>query len=60
MVVVEIDSAVVDKATDLRASLNFKTLDALHLASAIVSKASAFLTGDRGLQRCTEIPVDLL
>jgi predicted nucleic acid-binding protein len=58
--VFDLTAAVVEKATDLRAALNFKTPDALHLASAIVAGATAFLTGDKGLARCTEVPVEVL
>ncbi len=56
----EITSQVVEKATELRASLNLKTPDALHLASAILAQASVFMTGDHKLARCTEISVDVL
>jgi predicted nucleic acid-binding protein len=56
----EISRTVVEKATELRAALNVKTPDALHLASAIISGASAFLTGDKALQRCTEVLVEVL
>ena len=55
-----ISIAVVDKATELRAELNVKTPDALHLATAIVFGAKVFLTGDKGLTRCKEIPVEIL
>lgn len=58
--VLELTAAVVEKATEIRAAHKFKTPDALHLAAAIVSGASAFLTGDRDLTRCTEIPVEVL
>jgi predicted nucleic acid-binding protein len=58
--VVELTAAVIEKATDLRATLNVKTPDALHLASAIISGATAFLTGDKGLARCTELPIEIL
>ena len=58
--VVELSRAVVEKATDLRASLNVKTPDALHLASAILSGVTAFLTGDKALARCTEVSVEVL
>ena len=58
--VVELSRAVVEKATDLRADLNVKTPDALHLASAIHTGATAFLTGDKGLARCKEIAVEVL
>ena len=57
---VELTPAVLERATELRAALNVKTPDALHLASAILGGATAFLTGDRGLARCTEIPVEIL
>lgn len=60
LVLCEITPAVVEKATDIRATLRLKTPDALHLATAVVSGASAFLTGDRDLTRCTEIPVEVL
>jgi predicted nucleic acid-binding protein len=60
LVLCEITPAVVEMATDFRATFRVKTPDALHLASAIVSGASAFLTGDRDLARCTEIPVEVL
>jgi len=56
----ELSDAVVEKATELRATLNVKTPDALHLASGILAGATAFLTGDRNLSRCTEIPVEVL
>jgi predicted nucleic acid-binding protein len=58
--ILELTRAVVEKATHLRAAFNFKTPDALHLASAILSGAKAFLTGDKGLARCTEISVEIL
>jgi predicted nucleic acid-binding protein len=57
--VAELTAAVVEKATFLRAALDVKTPDALHLAIAILSGATAFLTGDKGLTRCTEVPVEV-
>jgi len=56
----ELTAPVVEKATEIRAILNLKTPDALHLASAIVSAATAFLTGDKNLARCKEISVEIL
>lgn len=51
------------KATDLRAHLNLRTPDALHLAAAIVGivgGCDVFLTNDRALERCTDIRVTTL
>ena len=58
--VVALSTAVVDKATELRALLNVKTPDALHLATAILSGAQSFLTGDKALARCKLIPIEVL
>ncbi len=58
--VLPITHSVVDKATELRATLNVKTPDALHLATAILAGATAFLTGDKGLARCTAAAVEIL
>jgi predicted nucleic acid-binding protein len=52
--------SVVEKATDLRATLNMFTPDAIHLATAILGKASVFLTGDQGLLRCKDVKVEIL
>ncbi len=56
----DITADVVEKATELRASLNLKTPDAIHLASAILAKSTAFLTGDKNLARCGAIVVEIL
>ena len=58
--VLELTAAVVEKATDIRAALKIKTPDALHLATAAVSGATAVITGDRDLVRYTEVPVEVL
>lgn len=59
-VVLEVDDAVIERATEIRARLNVKTPDAIHLASAIVAGASAFLTGDVALARCTDVAVEVM
>jgi predicted nucleic acid-binding protein len=56
----ELSGSVVEKATELRAVLNLKTPDALHLASAIVNGANAFLTGDKAMAKCGEVAVEVL
>jgi predicted nucleic acid-binding protein len=58
--IVEIDALVIDEATRLRATYGFKSPDAIHVASAIVEGAGAFLTGDQQLKRCTELNVELI
>ena len=60
LLVVEVDTAVIERATDLRARYNLKTPDASHYAAAVEVGATAFLTGDRGLSRCSEVPVEIL
>lgn len=60
VVVLEIDANVVERATELRASLKVRTPDAIHLASGILAKVSTFLTGDRGLSRCTALAVEIV
>ena len=58
--ILPLTTAVVDKATELRATLNVKTPDALHLAAAILAGAKAFWTADKALVRCTAIAVETL
>lgn len=60
LTVAPIDDAIIDRATDLRARYGFRTPDAIHLATAITHGADAFVTGDRRLSRCSEIPVELV
>jgi predicted nucleic acid-binding protein len=60
LLVVEVDAAVIERATDLRARYQLKTPDAIHYASAMVAGATVFLIGDRGLSRCTEVAVEIL
>jgi len=60
LVLADVSSAVIERATDLRARYNLKTPDALHYATAVEVGATVFLTGDRGLSRCSELPVELL
>ena len=56
----DVTPAVIETATDLRAKYRFKTPDSLHLATAVLTGATAFLTGDAGLAKCTEVPVEVL
>ena len=58
--VVPLTRAIVDYATELRARYNFRTPDALQLASAIGGECDYFLTNDSALQKCTEIKVEVI
>ena len=60
LAVVDVSAAVVERATDFRSKYNLKTPDALHYATAVEVGAAAFLTGDRALSRCSEVPVEVL
>jgi uncharacterized protein len=57
---VEITAEVIEAATQLRATYNFRAPDAIHLASALIAKADVLLTGDRNLTRCRELTVEVL
>lgn len=57
---VEVDAGVIEQATDLRAKHNFRAPDAIHIASALMAKADIFLTGDRTLERCPGLTVEVL
>ena len=59
LVLVDVSAAVIERATDLRAQYNLKTPDALHDATAVEFGATVFLSGDRGLARCVEVPVEV-
>ena len=56
----EVTAEVIEAATQLRATHNFRAPDAIHLASAVVAKADVFLTGDRNLARCPGLKVEIL
>ncbi len=57
---VEVDADVIEQATELRANHNFRPPDAIHIASALKAKADIFLTGDRNLERCPGLTVEVL
>jgi predicted nucleic acid-binding protein len=60
LVLADVSAVVIERATDLRTKYNLKTPDALHYATAVETGAAVFLTGDRGLARCVEVPVEVL
>lgn len=57
---VPMTTAVFDRATVIRATHNFKALDALHLAAAVEAGCDRFLTNDTRLSTFTDIPVEVL
>ena len=60
LIISEVTANIIEQATDLRVRYNFKTPDAIHLATAIEEKADLFLTGDKSLARCVEVQVEVL
>jgi predicted nucleic acid-binding protein len=57
LLVADVTRAVLDQAAALRARFGFKTPDAIHLATAVIHGASAFLTADRAFERFQELRV---
>lgn len=47
MIVVELDAPLADLAATIAASTGVRTLDSLHVATAVLSGAEAFITFDR-------------
>ncbi len=57
--VIPVDAEVAIFAAELRAQTRLKLPDAIHVATAVVSGAEAFLTNDAGLAR-VELPIPVL
>ena len=58
--VVAITAAVCDRAAHIRATHNFKPMDALQLAAAVEHGANIFLTADALLRSFTDLTVEVL
>jgi predicted nucleic acid-binding protein len=58
--VVAITPAVCDRAAYIRATYNFKSMDALQLAAAVEHGANIFLTADARLGSFTALTVEVL
>ncbi len=55
-----IDSAVAERAAELRAKYNLRTPDALQIATALENGCEAFLCNDKNLKRVTELKILIL
>jgi predicted nucleic acid-binding protein len=55
LTVLSVDPPIAEAAADLRATYTLRTPDALHLATAIVAGAAAFVTEDRRLSKVSAI-----
>jgi len=60
LLVTDIDKAVIEYMSDIRAKYEIPTPDAIHLGSALVAGADFFVTNDARLKRFEEMPVILL
>lgn len=60
LALVDITSAIAERAALLRARHRLRTPDALHIATALELNCDAFVTNDTGLRRVTELPMIVL
>ncbi len=60
LLIVNLNEAIVERTSDLRAKYKIATPDAIHLATAIESGANTFVTNDKILKKIKEIKVNLL
>jgi predicted nucleic acid-binding protein len=59
VVVKDIDAAVIEAATEVRARAGLRTPDAIHAGTAVLSQAKAFWTTDKRFLQCPGLPVEL-
>jgi predicted nucleic acid-binding protein len=57
LLLVDVSVEVIERATELRARHRFRPPDAIHLATAQLMAADAFLSGDDDLRRCPDLNV---
>ena len=55
-----ISHAVLERAASLRATLNIKTPDAIHAATALIAGCALFITNDRTFKGIPDLPVAVL
>jgi predicted nucleic acid-binding protein len=58
--IIPLTREVIDRATEIRARYGFRTPDAIHLATAVVSGCDAFLTNDHRLDRFSDIAIEVV
>jgi uncharacterized protein len=58
--VVPMTTAVFDRATQIRAIYNYKTMDSINLAAALEGGCDVFLTNDLQLNRFPDLTVEIL
>lgn len=59
LILQEVTAEIVERATVIRAEIGFKTPDALHASTAILSRAGEFWTTDGNFRKCSELKVEL-
>ena len=57
---VRVSQEVIEASVRLRAKYNLRSMDALHLATAITHQCESFITNDHKLEKVSEIRVRLL
>ncbi|TMD30746.1 MAG: type II toxin-antitoxin system VapC family toxin, partial [Chloroflexi bacterium] len=55
-----ITQAVLEEAANLRATMNLKTPDALHAATAALNHCKLFVTNDSAFRRASDLNVAIL
>jgi uncharacterized protein len=60
LLLIDVTPEVIERATEIRAQHGFRPPDALHLATALLERADAFLTSDKKLARFGGLPVEIL
>ena len=60
LAIMNMSEPIVELASDLCAKYSLRTMDAIHVATAIDFGADEFITNDKSLQKVKEIPVKLL
>jgi predicted nucleic acid-binding protein len=58
--IVALSTAVMDRATAIRAAHGFKTPDAIHLAAAVLSSCDVFLTNDHRLSAFPGLTIEVV